>query len=148
MATRAELRWHLMVALMLGATASASEPAQVDYMLNCQGCHLPDGRGFPSRNVPALNDHMAKFLLVDGGREFLVQVPGSAQSDLSDERLTAVLNWMLVTFSPNQVPATFRPYQIDEVHRLRQSPLVEVKQVRQNLLDQITLLENGDNSEI
>lgn len=147
MGTRAKFHWYLLAFVLLSSTVSATESAHVDYMLNCQGCHLPDGRGFPARNVPALNNHMGKFLHVDGGREFLVQVPGSAQSDLSDKRLTAVINWMLVTFSPNEVPDKFQPYQIDEVHRLRQSPLIKVKQVRQKLLHQMTLLENANSDE-
>ena len=60
---------------LLSVTANGTDPAQADYMLNCQGCHLPDGQGFPARNVPPLNNHLGKFLHVDGGREFLVQVP-------------------------------------------------------------------------
>jgi hypothetical protein len=123
--------------LLLSSGLSATEPAQLDYMLNCQGCHLPDGSGYPARNVPALNNHLGKFLQVEGGREFLVQVPGSAQSDLPDKRLAAVLNWMLLTFSPEQLPIPFQPYQVEEISRLRQTPLIEVAQVRQKLIENI-----------
>ena len=130
---------------LLSVAANATDPAQADYMLNCQGCHLPDGRGFPARNVPPLNNHLGKFLHVDGGREFLVQVPGAAQSGLSDEQLAAVLNWMLISFSLNELPENFQPYQAGEVHRLRQSPLVEVTQVRTKLLNAVTLLQQQDN---
>jgi mono/diheme cytochrome c family protein len=133
--------WIVLVFALISSTVSATGRAQVDYMLNCQGCHLPDGQGFPARNVPALSNHLGKFLHVDGGREFLVQVPGSSQSNLPDERLAAVLNWMLMTFSPNELPKKFQPYQADEIHRLRQAPLVEVTKVRQRLLYEITLLE-------
>jgi cytochrome c553 len=133
---------------LLSVTVNATDSAQADYMLNCQGCHLPDGQGFPARNVPSLSNHLGKFLQVDGGREFLVQVPGSAQSTLSDEQLAAVLNWMLISFSPNELPDNFQPYQVDEVHHLRQSPLVEVTQVRQKLLNEITLLEQQNNGAI
>lgn len=126
-----------LASLLLSSGLSATEPAQLDYMLNCQGCHLPDGSGYPARNVPALNNHLGKFLQVEGGREFLVQVPGSAQSDLPDDRLAAVLNWMLLTFSPEQLPTPFQPYQVEEISRLRQTPLIEVTQVRQKLVENI-----------
>ena len=67
--------------LLLSSSCSwATEPAQVDYMLNCQGCHLPDGSGFPARQVPDLRNRMGSFLSVPGGREYLVQVPGTAQT--------------------------------------------------------------------
>jgi mono/diheme cytochrome c family protein len=106
-------------------------------MMNCQGCHLPDGAGFPAHNVPAVAGNLGNFLGVDGGREFLVQVPGSAQSDLDDERLAAVLNWMLVSFSAEQLPADWQHYSAAEVHELRKTPLIEVTPLRAALMDLI-----------
>jgi len=117
-----------------GETRAATPSVQAAYMLGCQGCHLEDGRGFPQRGVPALNGFVGNFLKVPGGREYLVQVPGAAQSELSNERLADVLNWMLRTFSPAQLPADFTPYTAPEVGRLRRSPLVEVAPVRVELL--------------
>lgn len=79
--------------LLLSSSCSwATEPAQVDYMLNCQGCHLPDGSGFPARQVPDLRNRMGSFLSVPGGREYLVQVPGTAQTALPDSDLARLLN--------------------------------------------------------
>ena len=129
-----------VVAVLLGGWVShgearaATSSVQAAYMLGCQGCHLEDGRGFPQRGVPALNGFVGNFLKVPGGREYLVRVPGAAQSELSDERLADVLNWMLRTFSPAQLPAHFTPYTAAEVGRLRKSPLVEVAPVRGELL--------------
>lgn len=120
--------------LTAGGTRAATSPVQTAYMLGCQGCHLEDGRGFPQRGVPALNGFVGNFLKVPGGREYLVRVPGAAQSELSDERLADVLNWMLRTFSPAQLPAHFTPYTAAEVGRLRKSPLAEVAPVRGDLL--------------
>jgi mono/diheme cytochrome c family protein len=128
---------------LFSAMAVATDDAQADYMLNCQGCHLADGSGFPARQVPALRNEVGKFLAVAGGREFLVQVPGSAQSNLSDARLAAVLNWLLQEFSAEQLPADFQPYQVEEVHRLRQSPLLEVAQPRAELIEKILLAEQS-----
>jgi len=131
-----------VLSVALSCPLHATPDEQVDYMLNCQGCHLPDGRGFPARNVPDMRAHLAKFLWVKGGREFIVQVPGSAQSDLDDDALARVLNWMLRTFSASQVPADFSPYTAVEVGMLRQSPLIDVSNRRQQLIHQITEYEH------
>lgn len=130
--------------LCLAESTSATEPTQVDYMLHCQGCHLADGSGFPERNVPTLTNHLGKFLGVEGGREFLVRVPGSAQSDLSDQRLAELLNWMLVTFSGNELPHHFRPYTAKEVGGLRRTPLPEVAALRAKLIERIKISEQQD----
>ena len=124
----------LVALLMTSLQAAATDPVQFDYMMNCQGCHLPDGAGFPARNVPAIAGNLGNFLHVDSGREFLVQVPGSAQSDLGDARLAAVLNWMLTTFSAEQLPSNWQPYDAAEVHQLRKFPLIEVAPVRSQLM--------------
>lgn len=129
--------------LLCGATlatavgAHGTEPVAVDYMTNCQGCHLPDGSGMASRGVPSLRAHMGHFLTVDGGREFLVRVPGAAMSDLDDARLAAVLNWMLTQFDPRGLPHDFAPYAADEVAALRATPLIDVKSTRAALIRSI-----------
>lgn len=137
MAARASLLIGL-VALLLGAPdLSATEQRQLDYMLNCQGCHLPDGSGNQLRQVPAFPGQLGKFLGVPGGREYLVQVPGSALSGLSDDALAGVLNWMLERFSPQQLPADFKPYSGAELHEWRQHVPADVAQVRRDLIERI-----------
>jgi cytochrome c553 len=126
-----------VAALLLAGSAGATESVRVDYMLSCQGCHLANGRGYAEHGVPPLTDYVGNFLKVPGGREFLVQVPGSAQSNLSDEQLANLLNWMLSSFSPNQLPATFVPYNAAEVGLLRRRPLVLVGATRAELVRKI-----------
>jgi hypothetical protein len=111
--------------------------ARVDYMLHCQGCHGPDGGGTRDGVVPKLDGQLAKFLKVPGGREFLVQVPGSANAAIPPERLAAVLNWMVLTFDADHVPADFSAYTADEVGRLRAMPLTDVGAVRSQLIGMI-----------
>jgi len=121
-----------LAALGLGASAGAESP-DVLYMLHCQGCHLPDGSGSPG-HVPALAGSLARFLSVPGGRAFLVRVPGSASSPLSDAELAAVLNWMVARFGPPADAARATPYAADEVGRLRVAPLADVAAVRRDLV--------------
>lgn len=135
------MRAAALTFLLLAAPVWATEPAEADYMLNCQGCHLPEGQGFPDRQVPDLRHQMARFLSVPGGREFLVQVPGSAQTALNDADLARLLNWMLLRFSAAQMPADFQPYTAAEVGPLRKQPLARVSEVRSELLERIARQE-------
>lgn len=125
----------------LAATAGASEPARVvfDYQMNCQGCHTPDGSGAGS--VPVMKGHVGVFLRSQAGREYLVRVPGSATSALSDERLAAVLNWIVEEFSEDSLRKPFTPYSAVEVGRLRQHPLNETDDYRQEILHEIASAE-------
>ncbi len=110
--------------------------AHQNYMLNCQGCHLPDGAGSPGK-VPRLKDFLGNFLHVKGGRAFISEVPGAANSPLSDARLAEVLNWVLEHFSPKQVPADFKPYTGAEVARYRKHRLIDVVQRRAELIKEM-----------
>lgn len=126
-------------ALVAEAPPGVSNPelAKVDYMLNCQGCHGPDGSGTPDGSVPTLKNFMGNFLRVDGGREFLIQVPGSANAALSDARLAEVVNWMLAEMSSTELPQAFQPYTAAEVKRLRASPLGDVAAERERLIREL-----------
>ena len=108
--------------------------AQVNYMLNCQGCHGADGVGTADGVVPVMKDFVGKFLSVSGGRAFLVRVPGSANAALSDLQLAEVLNWMLPNISPRQIPEDFKPYGAAEVAALRAQPLADVEGERAKLV--------------
>ncbi|HEY7775131.1 MAG TPA: cytochrome c, class I [Kineobactrum sp.] len=114
------------------ATSGSGGRVVFDYQMHCQGCHTPDGAGAGS--VPRMKDHVGVFLQSQAGREYLVQVPGSATSALNDERLAAVLNWILVEFSGASIDSSFKAYSAEEVGRLRQSPLKEVEQYRLKIL--------------
>ena len=121
----------LAVLAAAAAPAGAASP-EIDYMLQCQGCHLSDGSGKPG-SVPDLRDSVGRFLTVPGGRAYLVGVPGSATSALDDSALAAVLNWMIRRFGPAEVAVRFTPYDADEVARLRRPPLSDVESVRRAL---------------
>jgi hypothetical protein len=136
-------RGHVFVLLcMLSPCLWAKDPATM-YMMECQGCHLADG-GVGINSIPTLRNNVAKFPSVPGGREFLVQVPGVALSSLSDSDLTAVLNWMLTEFGPEEWTKRYAPYTVDEVANLRKNPLTEVGSKRANLILLIEQLELAD----
>jgi hypothetical protein len=107
--------------------------AKTNYILNCQGCHQADGSGLPD-NVPSMRDFAGKFLQVPGGRAFLVQVPGSSNSPLSNAALAELLNWILITMNAELEDGDFQYYTEQEVAALRQHILVDVGGTRAKLV--------------
>jgi mono/diheme cytochrome c family protein len=127
------------LALLLAALAApAAADPRLDYILHCQGCHGPDGAGAPGA-APTFRGQVGKFLTVPGGREYLIRVPGTAQSELDDARTAALLNWLLREFSREQVPADFVPYDGAEVARHRRDALVDVGATRKELMRALTI---------
>ena len=126
----------LGLALVASAAPARAETPQVDYMLQCQGCHRADGGDTPG-SVPPLRGFVGRFLTVPGGREYLIRVPGSSQSPLDDGELAAVLNWMIERFGPTAVSAAFTPFTAEEVARVRRPPLTDVERVRRDLVSRM-----------
>jgi hypothetical protein len=108
-------------------------PAQASYMLNCMGCHIADGSGAPGK-VPSLRDSLMPLAMSPAGRRYLVQVPGVAQSVLSDGEVAQLLGWMVRNLSARAVPANFADFTAAEVAGYRRSPLVNVRATRVRLL--------------
>lgn len=118
--------------LLYGGVAGAYEP-HVNYMLHCMGCHTPDGRGEPGR-VPSVRDTLVPLASRPAGRRFLIQVPGSAQSKLSDAELADVLNWMVDNLSAAPASAAVAKFTAAEVAAYRHKPLVAVQAERRRLI--------------
>jgi cytochrome c553 len=127
-----------------GSGAAPTAPAGVEnpqrawqnWTLNCQGCHRFDGSGSDA-TAPGIAGTVSKFLLVPGGREYLIRVPGVATSPLSDQDLAEVMNWMLWRFDKEHLPASFLPYTAAEIAPLRARPLrLEASKTRSALLTQ------------
>jgi mono/diheme cytochrome c family protein len=108
-------------------------PAQANYMLNCMGCHLPDGSGAAGK-VPSIRESLPLLATSDAGRRYLVQVPGSARSPLSDRELAQLLSWMVRNLGVRAAPAGFSDFTEAEVAAYRGAPLIDVGATRTRLL--------------
>ncbi len=117
------------------ASAAAAQTPDLDYMLQCRGCHLEDGSGAPHA-VPSLQG-VGRFLAASRGREYLVRVPGSAQSSLSDAALAELLDWIILRFDPETAAAGFERFDAEEVRRWRRTPLIEVEALRAALQEEL-----------
>jgi hypothetical protein len=112
--------------------ATRADPPGELYMLNCWGCHRPNGEGIPGTAPPLKG--AVDFLRVPGGREYLISVPGVALSPLSNQQAAEVMNWILKSFSKDRIPADFKPYTADEIGRARTTHLLDIKKARAELV--------------
>lgn len=71
------------------------------------------------------------------GREFIVQVPGASTANLSDARLAELINWLLLTYSEEQLPADFEPYTAEEISWLRPNLQADPESARKTILSDI-----------
>lgn len=92
--------------------------AKVDYLIHCQGCHLPEAVGVAGK-VPRMKNFLGYYLHSEDGRRFIVQVPGAATANLDDARLADLMNWLLLRYSKAELPYDFEPYTAAEVGKLR-----------------------------
>ena len=125
--------------LLLGAidsVAADGQRARINYMIHCQGCHLPEAMGVPGR-VPRMKDFVGYFLHSQEGREFIVRVPGVSTSSLPDDQLTELMNWLLQTYSAEQLPVDFVPYSVAEVAKLRPDLESDPETTRSGILERI-----------
>lgn len=95
-----------------------------DYLLSCGGCHKLDGSG--SAHVPSLRA-IDRLLAYDGGRSYVLHVPGVAQAPLSDERLAAMLDWVFANFGSG---APTPGFTAAEVGTARAEPFTDPKAAR------------------
>ena len=93
---------------------------------------MPDGTGLP-QVVPTLHDVIGRMVAKPAGREYIVRVPGVSQAPIDNEKLTEVLNWMLIEFSSDTLPKNFKPLTVKEVKRARSQLLADPVKYRAEL---------------
>lgn len=114
------------------ATAAFASPAQ-DYMLYCMGCHGAEAQGVPGK-IPALAGNLSRFMRTSEGRNYVLRVPGAANSALPDEKLAAVLNWLSEQYpAPHETPPA--AFTVAEVAAARRAPLANVQQTRRAVVE-------------
>ena len=119
-------------ATSLAATAAHASPQQ-DYVLYCMGCHGPQAEGVPGK-VPPLAHALGRYMRSPAGRNYVLRVPGAANSVLSDAQLAAVLNWVAQTFDAEELSDSVPLFTTEEVTGLRHSPLPSVLATRREVV--------------
>ena len=116
----------------LAATAAHASPQQ-DYVLYCMGCHGPQAEGVPGK-VPPLAHALGRYMRSPAGRNYVLRVPGAANSVLSDAQLAGVLNWVAQTFDAEELSDSVPLFTTEEVTGLRHSPLPSVLATRREVV--------------
>lgn len=125
-----------------GGTAATSSmtTAQSDYVEYCAGCHGVQGSSAPAP-VPELRRRVGYFLCTPEGRDYLIRLPNVAHAPLEDpQALADMMNFVIFSFGRESVPSSARPYDGEEVARLRAKPLqpgASLLAVRRKLVDDI-----------
>lgn len=119
--------------LLLTVPSLVQADPETDYLLYCRGCHLANGAGV-APVVPTLVEELGRLLQLKGGREYIVRVPGVAQSDMNDVKLAAVLNWVVAEFNSGTAPDDFEPYTAKYIATVRNKVLADPLRHRAALL--------------
>src|SRR5258708_40352150 len=90
-------------------------------MLYCMGCHGAQAEGVPEK-VPPLAHALGLYMRTPAGRNYVLRVPGAANSVLSDEQLAAVLNWLAQSFDADALSSSVPLFTPAEVTGLLHSP--------------------------
>jgi len=82
---------------------------------------------------PPLASSLALFMRSAEGRNYLLRVPGAANSVLTDAQLAAVLNWLAASYgAPGEAPPV--PFTVAEVTQVRRTPLPDVQARRREVI--------------
>lgn len=112
----------------------SSEGAYKDYMLQCAGCHRFDGAGAEHRGIPDFRNSIGLFTRFPEGRAYMIRVPGAAQSQINNDELSLVLNWIVARFSPEEYEnGQYRPFTAAEVGASRSHRFDDVAEERRKL---------------
>lgn len=122
--------------LALAAAGAWARDAQTNFILHCQGCHTASGAGLEGK-VPDLRPTIVPMAMMPAGRRYLIQVPGVAQSNLSDMEVASVLNWMMRNLANQKDIDEVESFTQAEVTKYRSSRLIDVRATRERLLGRI-----------
>jgi hypothetical protein len=106
---------------------------ETNYRLYCMGCHVDDGSGLEGK-VPSMRGTLVPLSMRPEGRRFLVQVPGVAQSPLTNAEVAALLNWMIVNLADKPADREVAAFTESEVARYRGERMLNVRATRAKLL--------------
>jgi hypothetical protein len=130
-----------LLAVLAAAPAGGGEPrtyagAELDFTLRCKGCHGFAGQG-TSGHVPRLRGFVGLYTHLPEGRDYLLRVPGVARAQLNDDRLAAVLNWMIEAYGRGTAATGFAPFTPEEVAAARRRPLAQKAATRARLIAEL-----------
>ena len=142
-------RWPILAAAVAGMAAALSlapamaraEPRASEvrpgmsvrtlFLLRCAGCHGAEGAGASTAGVPDFRNSVGRLARDEGGRLYMLHVPGVVGSGLDDRQKAEVMNYILTRWGDGP-PA--RPFTSEEVAHLREQSVPDVVALRRSLV--------------
>src|ERR1700730_10997714 len=100
------------------------------------GCHAAQAEGVPDK-VPPLAHALGRYMRSPAGRNYILRVPGAANSVLSDAQLAGVLNWLAQTFDAQALSRAVPLFRGAEVTSVRHTPLPSVLATRREVVREL-----------
>lgn len=127
----------LTAAAGFAAPAAGGDPAAAkarsDYILHCAGCHGMQGLGTMEGGIPPFPDSIGHIVGADIGRTYVMHVPGVISTDMSDDRIAAVMNYIIDEWSDGAPHFTGeevtrrRALEVGDVVKFRREVVAELR---------------------
>ena len=129
-------RWNSCMARACWPVAGSAPHAQIPRRTTCStawAATAPKPKGCPAR-FRLWRTRSAASCAPPAGRDYLLRVPGAANSALSDAQLAAVLNWLAQQLIPRNSRADVPKFTAAEVTASRHAPLASVLATRREVV--------------
>jgi cytochrome c553 len=115
----------------------AARSAPVNYILRCSGCHGMDGSGNTPAGIPDFRNYIGAFARDDEGRTYILHVPGIVNASLSDDEISAVINYVVTTWAGTSLRTGFVAFTAQEVAARRVRPVADVVRFRRRIVERL-----------
>jgi cytochrome c553 len=126
-------------AVLSGSFAvSADHSASSNFIQYCSGCHGQDGRGGGvNSGIPDFRNFVGAYASDDGGRTYVLHVPGVVNTSLDDAEIAAVINYVMKTWGGTSLRAGFIPFTAREVTSRRARSVPDVVALRRQIVQRL-----------
>jgi hypothetical protein len=125
-------------ALLTSVAVSADHSASSNFIQYCSGCHGQDGRGGGATSgIPDLRNFVGAFAGDEGGRTYVLHVPGVVNTSLDDAEIAAVINYVMKTWGGTSLFPDFVPFTTREVIRRRARSVQDVVALRREIVQRL-----------
>ena len=131
----------LFSSLVLPVASANNLTAGTDYVLRCSGCHGTDGSGHEAAGIPDFRNQVGVFAEDNEGRTYLLHVPGVVNSSLDNDRIAAVLNYIMRTWAGASLKMALQNFTSQEVAARREQVVSDVVAMRRQI--SLRLLREG-----
>jgi cytochrome c553 len=117
---------------------SAGHSASSNFIQYCSGCHGQNGRGGGvNSGIPDFKNFVGAFASEDGGRTYVLHVPGVVNTNLDDAEIAAVINYIMRTWGGTSLRADFVEFTADEVRARRARSVPDVVALRRRVVERL-----------